>query len=74
MVLLTLPDTPVSSARGLTHLMVVAIVLVSVFVCATVLVIHGDEIPSFFEATGILGVGYLFGVQNVPTKDKELTP
>ncbi len=54
--------------------MVVAIVLVSVFVCATVLVIHGDEIPSFFEATGILGVGYLFGVQNVPTKDKELTP
>lgn len=65
MLFLTLPDSPPSSVRGLTHLLIIGLVLVLSLVLITLLAFYERDVPDVLTFTAVGGGGYLFGANAV---------
>lgn len=65
MFLLTMPDTPVTSARGIAHLLIVGLTIIVSLIGVIVLAIRGTVIPDVLSTVIAIGVGYLVGANVV---------
>lgn len=65
MLLLTLPDTPIATSKGLAHLLIVGVCVIASLIGIIILALTSHAIPGILEATSTLGVGYLIGANVV---------
>ena len=68
MFLLTLPDTPIASPRGIGHLLIIGIVLILSLLLVTILAFYGKDVPDVLTLACVSGIGYLFGANTVAKK------
>ena len=66
----TLPDTSPTSARGLAHIIIIGLVMLSAIGSVLILALQGTDIPDVFQLIITGGIFYLFGVNAAAPRQK----